>query len=169
MIDPARLIAGATAVYGEAEIARSYGTIVPVPAERVVVAEDGHRLWLGERELLCIDTPGHARHHLCVWDARSRSWFSGDTFGLSYRELDSAQGAFVIPTSSPMQFDREAMRASIQRMLGHAPETLCLTHYGPVGVADTLAAVCSSNSTRWWRSRAAAMGIPIAIAAWSPR
>ncbi|WP_045737688.1 MBL fold metallo-hydrolase [Xanthomonas sp. MUS 060] len=140
MVNPARLIAGATAVYGEEEMARSYGRIVPVPAERVVVAEEGHRLRLGARELLCIDTPGHARHHLCVWDARSRSWFTGDTFGLSYRELDSARGAFAIPTSSPVQFEPDAMRASIQRMLDYAPQTLYLTHYGPVEGAATLAA-----------------------------
>ncbi|MBN6152329.1 MBL fold metallo-hydrolase [Xanthomonas sp. AmX2] len=140
MIDPTRLIAGATAVYGEEEIARSYGQIRAVPEARVVAAEDGHRLWLGGRELLCIDTPGHARHHLCVWDARSRGWFSGDTFGLSYRELDSAQGAFVIPTSSPVQFDPQAMRASIERMLAYAPQTMYLTHYGAVRMPEKLGA-----------------------------
>ena len=140
MIDPARLIAGATAVYGEAEMARSYGQIVPVPAERVVVAEDGHRLSLAGRELLCIDTPGHARHHLCVWDAASRSWFSGDTFGLSYRELDSAQGAFIVPTTSPVQFEPEALHASIERLMQHTPEAMYLTHYGRVENAPKLAA-----------------------------
>ncbi len=95
LIDPTRLIAGATAVYGEAEMARSYGVIAPVPAERVVEAVDGYTVMLGARALRTIDTPGHARHHLCVWDARSRSWFTGDTFGLSYRQLDSARGAFI--------------------------------------------------------------------------
>lgn len=97
MVDPAKLIAGATAVYGEAEMARSYGQIVPVPEQRVVVAEDGQRIDLAGRELLCIDTPGHAKHHLCVWDARSRCWFTGDTFGLSYRELDSDKGPSCCP------------------------------------------------------------------------
>ena len=140
MIDPARLVAGATAVYGEAEMARSYGRIVPVPAERVVVAEDGHRLSLGGRELLCIDTPGHARHHLCVWDAASRSWFSGDTFGLSYRELDSTQGAFIVPTTSPVQFEPEALHASIERLVQHAPTAMYLTHYGRVENVPKLAA-----------------------------
>ncbi len=140
MIDPARLIAGATAVYGEAEMARSYGRIAPVPAERVVVAEDGHRLSLGGRELLCIDTPGHARHHLCVWDAASRSWFSGDTFGLSYRELDSTQGAFIVPTTSPVQFEPEALHASIERLVQHAPTAMYLTHYGRVENVPKLAA-----------------------------
>jgi glyoxylase-like metal-dependent hydrolase (beta-lactamase superfamily II) len=139
MIDPTRLIAGATAVYGEVEMRRSYGEIVPVPESRVVVAEDGHRLSLAGRELLCIDTPGHARHHYCVWDARSRSWFTGDTFGLSYRELDSVQGAFVIPTSSPVQFEPDALKASIARMLAYTPERMYLTHYGTVENVEKLA------------------------------
>ncbi len=140
MIDPARLVAGATAVYGEAEMARSYGRIVPVAGERVVVAEDGHRLSLGGRELLCIDTPGHARHHLCVWDEASRGWFTGDTFGLSYRELDSAQGAFIVPTTSPVQFEPEALHASIDRLMAQAPEAMYLTHYGRVRDTARLAA-----------------------------
>ena len=140
MIDPTRLIAGATAVYGEAEMARSYGQIVPVPAERVVVAEDGHRVLLAGRELVCVDTPGHARHHFCVWDAASRSWFTGDTFGLSYRELDHAGGAFIIPTSSPVQFEPEAMQASIARMLAESPQAMYLTHFGRVEGVARLAA-----------------------------
>ncbi len=140
MIDPARLVAGATAVYGEQEMARSYGQIVPVAAARVVVAADGHRLSLGGRELSCIDTPGHARHHLCVWDAASHSWFTGDTFGLSYRELDSARGAFIIPTTSPVQFEPDALHASIERLMARAPQAMYLTHYGRVQDAARLAA-----------------------------
>ena len=132
MIDPARLVAGATAVYGEELFARHYGELVPVPAERVVVAADGHEVDLAGRTLRCIDTPGHARHHLCTWDARSRSWFTGDTFGLSYRELDSAHGAFILPTSSPVQFEPGAMQASIARMLAEAAQAMYLTHYGRV-------------------------------------
>ncbi|WP_049456597.1 MBL fold metallo-hydrolase [Stenotrophomonas maltophilia] len=139
MIDPTRLIAGATAVYGAEEIARSYGRIEAIPETRVVVAEDGHRIDLAGRELLLLHTPGHALHHYCVWDARSRSWFTGDTFGISYRELDSAQGAFIFPTSSPVQFDPEAMKASIRRMLGYTPQAMYLTHYGRVERVQKLA------------------------------
>ncbi|MBB1058967.1 MBL fold metallo-hydrolase [Marilutibacter spongiae] len=139
MIDPSRLIAGATAVYGEAEMARSYGTILPVAAERVVEAPDGHEFALAGRPLRCIDTPGHARHHLCLWDARSRSWFTGDTFGLSYREFDTAQGAIAIPTSSPVQFEPEALKASIRRLLDASPTAMYPTHYGRVEEAERLA------------------------------
>ena len=140
MVDPARLAAGATAVYGEAEFARHYGELVPVPSGRVVVAADGHEVDLAGRALRCIDTPGHARHHQCVWDARSRSWFTGDTFGLSYRELDGARGAFILPTSSPVQFEPEAMQASIERMMAQSPQAMYLTHYGRVGDVARLAA-----------------------------
>ena len=139
MIDPSKLIAGATAVYGEAEMQRSYGEIQPVPESRVVVAEDGHVVDLQGRPLLCMDTPGHARHHYCVWDARSRGWFTGDTFGLSYRELDSARGPFVLPTSSPVQFEPEALKASIARLLARNPQWMYLTHYGCVGDVERLA------------------------------
>ncbi len=139
MIDPVKLIAGATAVYGEEEMTRSYGRILPVPENRVVVAEDGHRIDLAGRELLCIDTPGHAKHHLCVWDARSRCWFTGDTFGLSYRELDSEQGAFVLPTTTPVQFEPEALKNSIARLLSYSPDGIYLTHFGRVGDIEKLA------------------------------
>ncbi|KAF1013529.1 MAG: Hydroxyacylglutathione hydrolase [Stenotrophomonas maltophilia] len=139
MIDPTRLIAGATAVYGAEEIARSYGRIEAVPAERIVAAEDGRRIDLAGRELMLLHTPGHALHHYCVWDARSRSWFVGDSFGLSYRELDSARGPFIIPSSSPVQFDPEALKHSIQRMLGYSPEAMYVTHFGRVEQVATLA------------------------------
>ena len=140
MIDPSRLVAGATAVYGEEEMQRSYGTILPVPEARVVVAADGDVFDLQGRPLVCVDTPGHARHHYCVWDARSRSWFTGDTFGLSYRELDSANGPFILPTSSPVQFEPEALQASIARMLAQAPQAMYLTHFGRVEDVPRLAA-----------------------------
>ena len=140
MIDPARLTAGAIAVYGEQVFAQHYGELVPVPEQRVVVAGDGHVVDLAGRPLRCIDTPGHARHHLCVWDARSRSWFTGDTFGLSYRELDSANGAFILPTSSPVQFEPEALQGSIARMMGESPQAMYLTHFGRVEDVARLAA-----------------------------
>ncbi|MGH8081219.1 MAG: MBL fold metallo-hydrolase [Lysobacter sp.] len=140
MIDPSRLVAGATAVYGAEEMARSYGEIVPVPVQRVIVAEDGHVVDLAGRPLLCVDTPGHARHHLCVWDERSRAWFTGDTFGLSYREFDATRGPFILPTSSPVQFEPEPLKASIRTLLARDPASVYLTHYGRVGDVQRLGA-----------------------------
>ena len=87
-------------------------------------------LELAGRPLLFLDTPGHAMHHHCIWDERSRGFFTGDTFGLSYREFDTARGAWIMPTTTPVQFQPEALRRSIERMLAFAPQRMLLTHYG---------------------------------------
>ncbi len=139
MIDPSQLIAGATAVYGAEEIQRSYGDLLPVDAARVDIANDGHMIDLAGRELLCLDTPGHARHHMSLYDARSRGFFPGDTFGLSYREFDTDKGAFILPTTTPVQFEPEALHASIERMVSFAPDQMFLTHYSRVSDVSRLA------------------------------
>ena len=138
MIDPSALYEGARAVYGEAEMARSYGDLVPVPAERVVATRDDLVLDLAGRPLRFIDTPGHARHHHAIWDERSRGFFTGDTFGLSYREFDVDGRAWLLPTSTPVQFEPEPLKASVRRMLGFAPAWLYLTHFGRVGEVPRL-------------------------------
>lgn len=141
LIDPAQLVAGATAVYGAEEMERSYGTLVGVAADRVTTTSDGMTLELAGRPLLFLDTPGHALHHHCIWDERSRSFFTGDTFGLSHREHDTARGAFVMPTTPPTQFQPEALRRSIERLLAFSPQRMLLTHYGPVEDVPRLAAL----------------------------
>jgi glyoxylase-like metal-dependent hydrolase (beta-lactamase superfamily II) len=133
MIDPAALYQGALAVYGQAEMDREYGTLVPVPAERVQTTSDGLSVHLAGRPLQFIDTPGHARHHHCIWDERSAGWFTGDTFGLSYREFDTAAGPWVLPTSTPVQFEPGPLRESMHRLLARQPRCMYLTHYGQVG------------------------------------
>jgi glyoxylase-like metal-dependent hydrolase (beta-lactamase superfamily II) len=139
MTDPSQLIAGATAVYGAEEIQRSYGELLPVDAARVDIADDGYVIDLAGRQLLCLDTPGHARHHMSIYDARSRAFFPGDTFGLSYREFDTDKGAFILPTSTPVQFEPEALHTSIERMLSFAPQQMFLTHYSRVTDVPRLA------------------------------
>jgi glyoxylase-like metal-dependent hydrolase (beta-lactamase superfamily II) len=130
MADPARLVAGTVAVYGEAEARRMYGEILPVPADRILETPEGARLHLGGRELDFLDTPGHARHHACIRDSRSGHLFAGDMFGLSYRELDVGGRQFVFPSTTPVQFDPAAMHASIDRLLALRPEAIYITHYG---------------------------------------
>ncbi len=139
MIDPTQLWAGASAVYGEAVMEQTYGRLRPIAAERVVEATDGHEVELAGRTLRCLDTPGHARHHLCVFDARANVCFTGDTFGLSYREFDGAHGPFILPTTSPVQFDPLALHASIDRLIALQPAAMYLTHYGRVEDVERLA------------------------------
>jgi len=140
MIDPSRLEASARAVYGDEEYEAQHGTLQPVPEERVLVMEDGGSLQVGKRALHFIDTPGHARHHFCVWDEASRGWFSGDTFGISYRELDTGRGPFIFPTTTPIQFDPPVLLGSISRLMARDPDFMYLTHFGRVGELTRLAA-----------------------------
>ena len=132
MIDPGRLIKGSIAVYGEAPFNRAYGQIVPIPQERVRIVEDGETLDLGGAPLTFIHTEGHARHHYCIVDEPSRSIFSGDTFGVSYREFDTSNGAFISPAATPTEFDPSAMHASIVRLMTYQPDAFFLTHYSRV-------------------------------------
>lgn len=142
MIDPSQLIAGATAVYGPEVMRANYGEIVPVPKSRVVVADVAQdrdfSLTLGARELLFIDAPGHARHHYAIWDETSRGWFTGDVFGLSYRDFDDAGRQYLIPTTSPVQFDPEAWEDTLRRLLAKSPAHVYLTHYSRVDAVREL-------------------------------
>lgn len=132
MADPARLVASAKTVYGEAEFNRMYGTISPVDAARIIEAPDGFTLDFNGRPLLFLDTPGHARHHYCIFDRENRLFFTGDAFGLSYREFDVDGMEFVFPTTTPVQFDPVAAHASLERIMGYEPAYAFLTHYGRI-------------------------------------
>ena len=141
MINPAKLQAGATAVYGEEVFSKTYGDLLPIEESKIQVPADGEVLRLGGRSLTFIDTPGHARHHFCVYDNKSQGFFTGDTFGLAYPELTTGKGPFIFPTTTPVQFDPEAMKHSIKRLLSFEPQRLFLTHYGMVEQPDVLAKV----------------------------
>jgi glyoxylase-like metal-dependent hydrolase (beta-lactamase superfamily II) len=139
MIDPTALIAGASAVYGSDEVQRTYGNLVAVPPERVQTVADGERIRIGRRELEIFDAPGHARHHIVIHDPNAAAFFTGDTFGLSYREFDTGLGPWIMPTTTPVQFEPESLKHSITRMIRACPERMYLTHYGRVEEPQRLA------------------------------
>ena len=130
MADPSRLLAATVAIYGEPGTRRLYGEILPVAKHRIIETPEGTTLRLAGRELLFLDAPGHARHHVVIRDAKTGHIFAGDTFGLSYRELDQDGRQFSFPTTSPSQFDPAALHRSIDRMLALGPEAIYATHFG---------------------------------------
>ena len=139
LIDPSKLVQGSIAVYGEAAFRELYGDIVPVPAARVIEMNDGDHLDFNGRRLEFIDTPGHARHHFCIHDLASNTLFTGDTFGISYREFDVDGRPFIFPTTTPVQFEPEALHASIDRLVARNAEAAYLTHYGRIENLPALA------------------------------
>jgi glyoxylase-like metal-dependent hydrolase (beta-lactamase superfamily II) len=132
MADPSKLVAGTVAVYGEALTRRMYGDILPVPVERIIETPHASSIRLNGRELQFLDTPGHARHHVAILDTKSGHVFAGDVFGLSYREMDEGGRQFIVPTSSPVQFDPEPYHRSIDLILRLEPEAVFVTHYSQI-------------------------------------
>lgn len=138
MVDPEKLVAGVEAVYGKEATERMYGRLLPVPPERVASPEDGEEISFGDRTIVCLYTPGHAKHHMAFYDPRTRAVFAGDAFGVAY--ASDGYGKKAVPTTSPVQFDPEAMHESIDRIVSLSPERVYLTHFGMIrDVVETAA------------------------------
>lgn len=132
MTDPTRLVAGTIGVYGAARTRAMYGEIVPVPAARILETPDGASIKLNGRELTFHETFGHARHHVAIRDSRSGDVFGGDTFGLTYPELDWQGRQFAFATSSPVQFDPAPYHRSLDLIARLARQAVYVTHFGQV-------------------------------------
>ena len=139
MIDPEKLIKGTEGVYGVERTREMYGEIRPIAERHVVVAKDNDWIDFNGREVQTLFTEGHARHHYCLNDPASRGVFTGDNFGVSYRELDTAKGEFIYPTSTPASFDPVEAHKSVERIMDCGPEQVYLTHYSRVRKLDRLA------------------------------
>ncbi|MDR1580284.1 MAG: MBL fold metallo-hydrolase [Synergistaceae bacterium] len=142
LVNTSRLLASVASVYGESVTKRLYGDILPVPADRITMPRDGDEFRVGSKTVVCFDTPGHARHHLVYKDIPSGAVFTGDAYGMSYAELVGPEGRCAILTTSPVQFDPSAMRASMRRIDGLARGDIYPTHFGRLstggGVSDSL-------------------------------
>lgn len=130
LVDPSRLIAGARAVYGE-QFDSLFDPILPVPEERLLIRADGEKLTIGpDCTLEFLDSPGHANHHFSIYDPVSNGMFTGDTAGVYYSWLKREGIDFFLPSTSPNQFNPEAMLASIARYRERALDRLYFGHFG---------------------------------------
>lgn len=145
MINPEKLVAGTTAVYGEEKFTELYGELTPIEEERVISADDEYRLDFHGRDLLFLDTPGHALHHFCIYDEKSKGIFTGDTFGVSYPQLSTNGEPFIFATTTPVHFDPDAMLNSIDRLMTLKPEKMYLTHFCVITPTATLVANLKSS------------------------
>ena len=150
MIDPEKLITGAEAVYGKEKFQQLYGEISPIPAARVKPMEDAQELNWGSRTFRFIHTLGHANHHFCILDSKSRGIFTGDSFGLAYPDLQK-NGLFVFPSTSPTGYEPEAAIQSIEKILKSGARSAYLTHFGEVTQMDEVASQISLHLELSWR------------------
>ncbi|MFN3603597.1 MAG: MBL fold metallo-hydrolase [Leptonema sp. (in: bacteria)] len=131
IVDPSRLIASSIQVYGEENFKKLYGDIIPVPKERVIIPEDNEEISFGSRKFKFIYTKGHANHHFVIYDSKTKSVFSGDSFGIAYPILQE-KGTFLYPTTTPTDFDPKEAIHSIEKILNTNPNKIFLTHYGAI-------------------------------------
>ncbi|MGD9694655.1 MAG: MBL fold metallo-hydrolase [Thermoleophilia bacterium] len=125
LVDPARLVASSAAVYGHRRAI--YGGLDPTPAERVMGVEDGHRVAVGPgRDLVLVETLGHARHHMSVLDELTGTVFAGDALGVRF------PGAGLYQALPPPDIDLAMGDRSLRRLQRLDPPMLCPSHYGPV-------------------------------------
>ena len=137
--DPTKLIASAVGVYGKNIFFDLFGDIKPIPLNKKILVEDRAIIKMGNRSFSCFYTEGHARHHYCIFDKKSKSVFAGDSFGVSYRELDTNQGEFIFPSTSPTQFDPKEAHKAIDRILSYNPNIIYLTHFSHIESIERLA------------------------------
>jgi glyoxylase-like metal-dependent hydrolase (beta-lactamase superfamily II) len=133
MKDPSRLIAGAQMVYGK-DFNALFDPIKPIPEDRMIVKNHGEILQLSETcTLTFYDTPGHANHHLSIYDSVSDGMFTGDTCGIQYR-ADTAR--FYLPSTSPNQFNPDSMREAINFFRKKKLNRIYFGHYGMTGEVE---------------------------------
>lgn len=130
MVDPSFLIKAVIDVYGQEKYNALYGELTPVPDEKIVKAEDNMVFELSDRTFSIRYTPGHAEHHICIWDELSKGWFTGDTFGVSYPEMTGITKRHIIPTTTPTHFNPEKLLNSIDLLMSYKPACMYLTHFG---------------------------------------
>jgi len=125
MIDPAKLLASATRLYGD-QMDRLWGAFLPVPAERMVVLTGGERLELAGTAIRVAYTPGHAKHHVSYLNEHDGMAYVGDTAGVR------VSGDYLIAPTPPPDIDIEAWQQSLNIIDEWQPVSLFLTHFGPI-------------------------------------
>lgn len=125
MVDPSKLIASATRLWG-GEMDALWGEMRPVPAGNLEILRGGERITAGGRDVEVAYTPGHASHHVSYFSADTGIAFVGDTAGVRLQA-----GRFIMPPTPPPDIDLEVWRDSLAAINAWHPGTLFITHFGP--------------------------------------
>ncbi len=141
---PERLNASSRRVYGTL-MDTVYGECTPIAPERVQAVVDGDVLDLGGgRRLEVLFTPGHAKHHIGVFDPDAGAVFVGDSVGVKMPGMTR-----IRPATPPPDFDAVLATRSLRRYRERDPARLLLAHYGEVGPASEALDEAEEQLHRW--------------------
>lgn len=141
LIDPTKLVNASRPVYGEDVFDDLFGEIDSIPEERVRAIEEGETLEFGKRTLTCLHTPGHAPHHMSLIDPENETGFTGDAYGLAYRDLQGGRRPYLGYVVSPGDFNAEHARTSIEKIKATGIRQVYVTHFGGVDQMEVAAEV----------------------------
>ncbi len=145
LADPARLIASATRVYGEAQMASLFGPVEPVPAQRLDSVTGGDRIDLGDRWLDVLYAPGHASHQVALVDSATGAVFAGDALGIHVPAVPALR-----PATPPPDFDVDLALGSIETIRARARAgVLLFSHFGPVDEVDRICDLAARRTRSW--------------------
>jgi len=119
--DPSRLIQGTRETYGE-DFESRYGPITAVPESRIMVPRDRDLIDIGGREIQVIYTPGHAPHHIAVFDQATRGLFCGEALGMDTKD--------PLPAAAAPSFNLEDYLQTMEKLKFLQPEMLFYSHGG---------------------------------------
>lgn len=124
LVDPARLVQGTHALFGD--LSPAIGGLAPIAPERVREAADGDVIPLGDgRGLRVVWAPGHARHHMALLDEAEGVLFAGDAVGVQMG------GGQIYPTIPPPEYDVDAALATLDVLEGLGASHMYVSHFGP--------------------------------------
>jgi len=124
---PARLWNSTARIYGEETLRAKWGEMIPVPNDRIDALFEGDAVSIGTpTDLQILDTPGHAKHHVTIFDPESGGMYVGDTVGLCY-----PHGHGIQPNTPPPDFDPRALTGQLRRMASLDPSFVGFAHFGP--------------------------------------
>lgn len=128
MCEPVKLEKSLKKLYGHDIFNKNFYPIIPIPEARIHSVADGEKLKIStNRELQFFYTPGHADHHMSIYDSATNGIFAGDTLGAKFPEIDYN---LYLPITSPPQFDYKKMIKSKKRIQKLNPSKIYFGHYG---------------------------------------
>jgi glyoxylase-like metal-dependent hydrolase (beta-lactamase superfamily II) len=145
LAEPSKLLASAARVYGsEGRLRELFGPVEPVQAERMRSLSDGDRVRLGNRHIEVLYTPGHASHHVALFDSRTGSAFVGDALGIFLPDVRILRPAMPLP-----EFDLEQAVTSVERIAAREPPLVLFSHFGPAKEVPHLCQLVIHRMRKW--------------------
>ncbi|MFC1926732.1 MBL fold metallo-hydrolase [Chloroflexota bacterium] len=140
-VDPSRLIESTRTVWGD-DCETFFGPVEPVPEARIKVVEDREIIPVNGRELEVIYAPGHAPHHIAIFDRSIGALFCGEALGLPVHNAKD----LLLPTAAPPGFDMEVYLDTMELLRGFKPGILIYSHHGVGTEVDKLISIAEENT-----------------------